>query len=36
VLLPLLCSMVEAKLLREVNENYYATGYADDIAILLN
>jgi hypothetical protein len=28
--------MVEAKLVREVNENYYAIGKADDIAILLS
>jgi hypothetical protein len=37
VILPLLCSLVMAKLLWELNENdYYIAGYAEDTAILIN
>jgi hypothetical protein len=36
ILSPLLWSLVVDKLLGEINKGYYAIGYADDIAILIN
>jgi hypothetical protein len=37
VILPLLCSLVMAELLWELNENdYYIAGYTEDAAILIN